>query len=338
MKKVLTLILVTSVLLSSILVGVVQAGGVEEYVPSEHLCGLVAEPGEAYEESPLNTRPETALTSEKNSQNATRGDPDAGNLDWSQYTTVNKYAAVVMGNLQSSYSTKSYVYTNKLFTESNGFLQHRERVFVITSYNNGYMYIRYNSNGTAKYGYVANTYIRVPQYDYARPIKTGKVGSWFGDSYSSGPHYAIDINGWTANPSMDKSIYAMSTGYYGFKAQFTYENGSGPMKYASYGNYCGFTDINGNVFHYAHLSQLGGFTPLNIGTLGRSMNSSETLYTHVYDGKNVVKGEKIGEIGNTGNSTGPHLHFQVKKDDVYKDPYTFNVFPGIGYGSQLSMD
>ena len=51
-------------------------------------------------------------------------------------------------------------------------------------------------------------------------------------------------------------------------------------------------------------------------------DGTQTLYAHaktlyVSKGDVVQKGEKIGAIGETGNTTGPHLHFEVriKKSD-----------------------
>ncbi len=52
-----------------------------------------------------------------------------------------------------------------------------------------------------------------------------------------------------------------------------------------------------------------------------------TLYAHlskvsVKKGQSVSQGQTIGNVGSTGWSTGPHLHFEFRIDGVHKDPLT----------------
>lgn len=66
---------------------------------------------------------------------------------------------------------------------------------------------------------------------------------------------------------------------------------------SSYGTYCTVTHDNGCVTLYAHCSRIT-----------------------VSSGTAVKAGEKLGEVGETGMATGPHLHFELQKDGVYLNP------------------
>ena len=57
-------------------------------------------------------------------------------------------------------------------------------------------------------------------------------------------------------------------------------------------------------------------------------NGLTTLYDHasevyVQEGQGVAKGQPIAAVGSTGFSTGPHLHFEVRKDGEPIDPAQF---------------
>jgi len=57
-------------------------------------------------------------------------------------------------------------------------------------------------------------------------------------------------------------------------------------------------------------------------------NGFETLYAHFSDyyvdaGQSVKKGELIGRVGITGRTTGPHLHFEIRKDGSSRNPFGY---------------
>lgn len=57
-------------------------------------------------------------------------------------------------------------------------------------------------------------------------------------------------------------------------------------------------------------------------------NGYQTQYAHlnayyVDVGQSVSKGQQIGEMGITGNATGPHLHFEVRQGTVQRNPIGF---------------
>jgi murein DD-endopeptidase MepM/ murein hydrolase activator NlpD len=61
-------------------------------------------------------------------------------------------------------------------------------------------------------------------------------------------------------------------------------------------------------------------------------NGIETKYAHlskvvVRDGQRVVRGQPIAAVGNSGLSTGPHLHYEVHVNGKVVDPLTY-VLPG----------
>lgn len=99
-------------------------------------------------------------------------------------------------------------------------------------------------------------------------------------------------------------------GYYRLHAGIDYDGMTGDPIIASRSGIVILAEYNGGYGRTIVLQHSEGFT---------------TLYAHLSSynvsvGQAVEAGAKIGEIGSTGLSTGPHLHFEIRKDGTPVNP------------------
>ena len=79
---------------------------------------------------------------------------------------------------------------------------------------------------------------------------------------------------------------------------------------------------DGEVVAAAYSSSMGNYVMIDHG------DSLYTIYMHasalyVSKGDAVTKGQQIAAVGSTGRSTGPHLHFGVRKNGGYVSPWGY---------------
>ena len=87
-----------------------------------------------------------------------------------------------------------------------------------------------------------------------------------------------------------------------------------------------FSVANGKVVQLGYSGAFGNLIILE------HPGNYRTYYAHLSSfnvdlelGNEVRRGFEIGYVGVTGRSTGPHLHFELRKDGVYVDPYSPNM-------------
>jgi murein DD-endopeptidase MepM/ murein hydrolase activator NlpD len=86
-------------------------------------------------------------------------------------------------------------------------------------------------------------------------------------------------------------------------------------------SYSGWLGTSGNFIRVSHEDGL---------TTGYAHLQSGSLYVQL--GQTVATGQLIGRIGNTGGSTGCHLHLETRQNMVAQDPYPFFLNRGIRLG------
>lgn len=112
---------------------------------------------------------------------------------------------------------------------------------------------------------------------------SGTITSRFGYR-SSGTHTGLDIG--ASRGTAIKAAAAGTVTYSGWKG--------------SYGNLVVITHKNGVQTYYAHCDKL-----------------------YVSAGTQVAQGDAIAAVGSTGNSTGPHLHLEIRVNGVAQNPQNY---------------
>ncbi len=133
---------------------------------------------------------------------------------------------------------------------------------------------------------VAGTKLRpknVPTGTFTRPY-SGNISSRFGSRWGRS-HHGLDYTG-----NIGDAIYAADGG----EVIFAGWDNSG------YGNMVKIKHNDGYETFYAHMNEV-----------------------KVKTGQKVSQNDIIGTLGNTGRSTGPHLHFEIRKDGVAYDPLKY---------------
>jgi murein DD-endopeptidase MepM/ murein hydrolase activator NlpD len=113
--------------------------------------------------------------------------------------------------------------------------------------------------------------------------------------------------------------HSMSRGYK--RGHYALDIANGPVKVL--GKPCVAAD--GGVVIQASIGWNGGYG--NVIKIQHS-NGLVTVYAHlqsikVVKGQRVSRGQTIGLVGNSGRSTGPHLHFEVIKNGVKVNPLNY---------------
>lgn len=210
--------------------------------------------------------------------------------------------------------------------------------------------IGYNSI-TDVYTIIPGTELKIPDIDgVPYQVKTGDSLSSIAEAYGIGINDLLDANDLASTEILPgESLFIPG----GKISDYDYKKAVGTLfVYPTSGRFTSgfgyrsdpFTGVR--RFHYAiDLANRIG-TPIRASQAGvvisvldrptgygksiilRHPNGYQTLYAHmsefsVRQGQRVSQGQVIGRMGNTGRSTGSHLHFSIYKNNVPVDPLNY---------------
>lgn len=159
-------------------------------------------------------------------------------------------------------------------------------------------------------------------------------GATFTPGKTPGP---IVAGGWTKPIRSGYRVGMRYGGYPGHTGQDFPASVGTPVYSAASGRVVTSTDLrNAN----------GGYRSYGRYIVVQHANGVQTAYAHnsarlVNAGQNVAAGQQIARVGSTGNSTGPHLHFETRRNGKAVEPLAFlraMGVPSMKVGGDLMHD
>lgn len=202
-------------------------------------------------------------------------------------------------------------------------------------------------NGVAKfYGVEPQVIVDWPGND----LDPATLGDWSLPNIAEGtmifiPGGYAEVTDWLPQVSRDTPAVATSYGE-GYCGEVTGVSGTGSFIWPTTETYLsGYDyssihhgiDIAGSIGNPVYASDAGvivyaGWNSSGYGNLiiVDHDNGWQTVYGHldqilVNCGQSVDQGDEIGLLGTTGNSSGPHLHFEIRKDGGYENPWNYLI-------------
>jgi len=238
-----------------------------------------------------------------------------GGITWNKTTYTKLYK-------QDRYHDYNYevktddIYENNQKTNLNLLSQS----IAITHTKPPYVYAIVNGEGVYKHEIPQQLVAEYPLLDIPWNYKTDnelidKITSYFDHEYPLlGNYYAQEPN----------EVKNTTVNFLGMKEKpplLYYSSHNGTDYALEYGE--NITAAAGGIATYSWCEACGNTVTID------HQNGYKTIYMHLEDNPltkslnntYIERGGFIGKVGLTGNTTGPHLHFSVKKDNILIDPY-----------------
>lgn len=139
------------------------------------------------------------------------------------------------------------------------------------------------------------------------------VTGTFGELRPNHFHAGLDLK--SKNGAVGQPVFAAAEGYIDqIKVQAS-----------GYGNVLYIKHPNGYTTVYAHLDRFSPAIAALVKETQYKRERFEVVIDCPADKYRVQKGEEIGKMGNTGGSTGPHLHFEVRQNGRPLNPLLFGL-------------